>query len=41
MNKTWVFGQNTLLAYNIAREERQVLYPDDLLKIQTINGAGP
>ena len=39
VNKTWVFGQNTLLAYNIAREERQVLYPDDLLKIQTINGA--
>ena len=39
MNKTWVFGQNTLLAYNIAREEGHVLYPDDLLKIQTINGA--
>ena len=38
MNKTWVFGQNTLLAYNIAREEGHVLYPDDLLKIQTING---
>ena len=39
MNKTWVFGQNTLLAYNMAREEGHVLYPDDLLKIQTINGA--
>ena len=39
VNKTWVFGQNTLLAYNMAREEGQVLYPDDLLKIQTINGA--
>ena len=39
VNKTWVFGQNTLLAYNIAREEGHVLYPNDLLKIQTINGA--
>ena len=37
--KTWTFGQNSLLAYNIAREEEQYLFPDDLLAIQTINGA--
>ncbi|MEE9249275.1 MAG: amidohydrolase family protein [Dehalococcoidia bacterium] len=39
VSKTWTFGHNTLLAYNIAREEEQYLFPDDLLAIQTINGA--
>ncbi|MCH8087785.1 MAG: amidohydrolase family protein, partial [Chloroflexi bacterium] len=39
VSKTWTFGHNTLLAYNIAREEEQYLFSDDLLAIQTINGA--
>ena len=39
VSKTWTFGHNTLLAYNIAREEQEYLFADDLLAIQTINGA--
>ncbi len=39
VSKTWTFGQNTLIGYNIAREEQHFIYPDDLLTIQTINGA--
>ena len=39
VSKTWTFGHNSLLAYQIAREEEQYLFPDDLLAIQTINGA--
>lgn len=39
VSKTWTFGHNTLLAYNIAREEEQYVFPDDLLAMQTINGA--
>ncbi len=39
LRKTWTFGHNTLLAYQIGRAEEQYLFPDDLLAIQTINGA--
>lgn len=39
ISKTWTFGQGTFMAYYIAREERQWLSADDLLAIQTINGA--
>ncbi|HJN40442.1 MAG TPA: amidohydrolase family protein [Chloroflexota bacterium] len=39
VSKTWTFGHNSLLAYQIAREEEQYLFPEDLLAIQTINGA--
>ena len=39
VSKTWTFGQNTFMAYYIAREEREWLTADDLLKIATINGA--
>ena len=39
VSKTWTFGQNSFLAYYIAREERHWLSSDDLLAIQTINGA--
>ena len=39
ISKTWTFGQSTFMAYYIAREERQWLSVDDLLAIQTINGA--
>ena len=39
VSKTWTFGHNTLFAYQIAREAEQYLFPDDLLAMQTINGA--
>ena len=39
ISKAWTFGQSTFMAYYIAREERKWLSADDLLAIQTINGA--
>ncbi len=39
VSKAWAFGQGTLLAYYIAREEGHYLSPADLIQIQTINGA--